>query len=588
LCRFSKSESLNYRKGGQVLYILGIHASGSISSAALIKDGEIIAAVPEERIVRRKSTSEFPVNSINFCLDYASIKLKDVDYIAVAWNPGINASHRYRGGFSDWVRTPMERLYSVPNRLLTLQETNKVVNTEEIFSFIDNTKISIHHITHHCAHAANAFYLSSFEEAAIYTSDYFGENTTASWGVGNGEDIELFQEMHFPHSIGALYAAFTEFLGFVPESEEWKVMGASSYGNPEKFINRMRKLYELREDGKIELNLNYFNHFNFETGGFFSNKIYELFGEQRLVNEPLSTVHFDIAAALQQVIEEILIHALDILYEKTKLKHLCLGGGTFMNCVFNGKVLSKTRFERFYVPFAPDDSGNSIGAALYLYHKILKNKIEINRSVLPYVGPEWNNGEIEEILSKYNLKFVYVEDIEHEIAQALSNGKIVGWSQGRMEFGQRALGNRSILADPRENNMKERINAAIKYREGFRPFAPAILEEHVESYFVLNQNSGNVPFMEIVLSFKKERIADVPAVVHVDGTGRLQTVNRTSNPRFYRLIDEFRKITGIPIVLNTSFNTSREPIVLSPEDAIKTFYTSGLDCLVIGNYVINK
>lgn len=571
------------------MYILGIHASGPISSVALIKDGKTIAAAPEERFVRRKSTSEFPVKAMNFCLEYENIVLEDIEYIAVAWNPGINASLRYRKAFSEWTRTPMERLSSIPNRLLTLRKKREVTNTEEIFSFIGTEKMAIHHVTHHYAHAANAYYLSPFNEAAILTSDYFGEIATASWGFGRDNTITIFQEMHFPHSIGALYTALTEFLGFTPESDEWKVMGASPYGDPKRFMAHFRQLYELRENGQVELDLNYFNHFHYDTEGLLSSKAYKLFGKPRQPDEPLRTIHFDISAALQKTTEEILVHALQYLHKETGMESLCLSGGTFMNCVFNGKALSKTPFKRLYVPFAPDDSGNSIGAALYVYHMILKHKRTVcEKSALPYLGPKWSNKNIKEILQKYNLRYTHVDDIEYEIAKVVAEGKVVGWFQGRMEFGQRALGNRSILADPRDEKIKDTVNSAIKYRENFRPFAPAILEEYVDSYFSLNHNSGQAPFMELALSFKKEKVKEVPAVVHVDGTGRLQTVRKEDNPRFYCVIDEFRKITNVPLLLNTSFNTSGEPIVCSPEDAIRTFYTSGLDCLVLGNYSIKK
>ena len=569
------------------MYILGIHNSGWLTSAALIKDGEIRVACPEERLDRRKYSRAFPVGAIRFCLQSEGIPLSAVDHIAIGWNPGINVASRYRGGFSERLRYAGEWLYSVPNHLFGRLLPLEIESTEQVFRARGATA-RIHHVTHHDAHAANAFYLSPFEEAAIFTADAYGERNSTTWKRGRGGRLETFQTIDFPQSLGCYYSALTEFLGYTPDSDEWKVMGLAPYGDPARFREAMRRLIRLLPEGRFELDLTYFNHFNFDTEGLFSPKVEEILGPARRGDEEPDQRHRDLAAAMQESFEEVLYHALRHLHTLAPSRNLCLSGGCMMNSVFNGKVLSHTPFEQVYLSFAPDDSGNSIGAALALYHDLLEVPRPEARPVThAYWGPQWDDAAIEATLRKFKLAVRRLERPEAEAAAILSRGRILGWFQGRMEFGQRALGNRSILADPRQASMKDVINAAVKYRESFRPFAPSILEERVHDYFEI-EAGGTVPFMERVYPIKAAMRERIPAVTHVDGSGRLQTVSRRDNPRYHALITEFERLTGVPVVLNTSFNVQGEPVVCSPEDALRTFQTSGLDDLILGSFHLTK
>ena len=572
------------------LDILGIHNSGWCTSAALLKHGQLQAACGEERLNRQKYSKAFPMQAIQYCLDATGTTVEEIQHIAVGWNPAINVTSRYRGSYSDRARYAGEWLYTVPNHLLGRTNwisAKDIIHLEQVVR-ATNATARIHYVNHHAAHAANAFFLSPFDDAAILTADGYGERASVTLQHGVSDKIETLETLDFPHSIGAFYAAITEFLGFQPDADEWKVMGLASFGDPVRYRTAMNTLLRSTGDWRCELDLSYFNFYNFEIASAFTPKLEGLLGPCRRTDEPLEARHQDIAAAAQMRFEEVLVHMLDYLYNLVPSRFLCLSGGAIMNSVFNGKALRMTPFERLFVSFAPDDCGNSIGAAMYVYHHLLGNPRGQPREIdHAFWGPEWPDDEIEEILRKYKLSYVRLDDREAVAADLLANGRVLGWFQGRMEFGQRALGNRSILADPRKPEMKERINTAVKYRENFRPFAPSVLADRAQEFFDL-EDGVHVPFMERVYPVRQEMRHHVPAVVHVDGSGRLHTVSQKANPRFHRLIEEFARRTGVPVVLNTSFNVRGEPIVCSPEDAIRTFYTSAIDELIIGPFWLTK
>ena len=565
--------------------ILGIGPELWISSAALLKDGRVVAAAAEERFDRQKASRKFPHRAIEYCLSEDKSRFEDVDYVAVGWNPGIHlGTYNYR--FSDAARWRAEYLYQIPNNLLRLSADKRIDYVEQIFKQ-PKGDIKVMYVTHHLAHAANGFYLSPFRDAAILTVDGRGEEETGFFGVGKNNKITQLKTVPFPQSLGLFYSAITQFLGYEPHSDEWKVMAIASYGerNNAEYKN-LKKILELKPGGMFETDLSYFDYILYGRPHFYSDKLIALLGEPRKPDAPITKRHEQIAAALQQITEETLVHMLKWLAKETKQKNLVVSGGVFMNSVFNGKITELTPFKNVFISSCPDDSGIAIGAAAYVHHDIL-GLPRMQPSEHNYWGPEFSEKEIKEAITKYKLKAERIEDVEEFAAKLLADGKIIGWFQGKMEFGQRALGNRSILADPRRVEMKDLVNRIIKYREGFRPFAPSILEEYVAEYFEC-EKGARVPFMERVFRIRPAKQKMIPAVTHVDGSGRLQTVSRKHNPRYYKLIEEFQKLSGVPIVLNTSFNLKGEPIVCTPTDAIRTFMSSGLDALVLGNYVLRK
>lgn len=565
--------------------ILGLLSQFWISSAALLKDGKIVAGAAEERFNREKMSRKFPHTAINYCLKEGGIKIDDVDYIAVGWNPGIHI-RSYNRRFSETSRWHAEFLYNIPNSILRHRADKHIPYVEQIFKH-PKGETKIIYVTHHLAHAANAFYLSPFKEAAILTADGRGEDETASFCVGKNNKITEIKTVIHPQSLGNFYSSVTQFLGFEPHSDEWKVMALASYGiRNNAYYKKLKRILTLLPDGTFELDLSYFDYYLHDKLHYYSPKFSELFGGAREVDDPIQQRHKEIAAALQQITEEALSHMLHWLHKKTKQKNLVVSGGVFMNSVFNGKITEISPFKNVFISSCPDDSGISIGAAAYVHHDILKLP-RMKPQEHNYYGPEFSNAEIMDAIKKYKLTAMHKADIEKYAASLLFDGKIIGWFQGKMEFGQRALGNRSILADPRRSEMKDLVNRSVKYREGFRPFAPSILEERVAEYFECAK-AARVPFMERVFQIREEKRTLIPAVTHVDGSGRLQTVSRSSNPRYYDLIKEFERLSGIPVVLNTSFNLKGEPIVMTPTDAIRTFMSSGLDALVMGSYVLTK
>ena len=565
--------------------ILGICSDVLISSAVLLEDGKIIAGAPEERFTRQKAFRGFPVNAINYCLKEAKSSLEDIDAIALGWNPGLHLK-RSSMRLGSVIRWRGELLHAIPHALLSLAKTNDVSHFEQLLKQPGHD-MKIIYVDHHMAHAANAFFISPFKKSAILTIDGRGEEDTAGFYIGQENKIEELQLLKLPHSLGLLYGTFTEFLGFTPHFDEWKVMAlaARSFKN-NAYYKKIKNLITLLPTGTFELDLNYFNYYLQDRNTWYSKKFVELFGPPRLLSEELTDRHYEIASALQMVSEETALHMLHWLQKKTGVENITVSGGFFMNSVFNGKITKETKFKKIFISSCPDDSGTSLGAALFAYHNIYGKKRREEQKH-NYYGPYFSNTEIKETLEKYKVSYQYVKDIEKLTARLIADGKIIGWFQGRMEFGQRALGNRSILADPRNPKMKDLVNKAVKYREVFRPFAPSILEEHIAEYFECGTDAS-VPFMEKVFLIRPEKRNLIPAVTHIDGSGRVQTVSKQTNPRYYQLIQEFQKLTKIPIVLNTSFNLKGEAIVCTPTDAIRTFFSCGLDVLVLGNYVVTK
>jgi carbamoyltransferase len=572
--------------------ILGINAYHADSSAAIFVNGKLKAAIEEERFRRLKHWAGFPILAIEYCLKEAGIKYDDVDYFAIGRDPKAKYFNklfyliRNFNGDLNAIKTRNQnskKVKSLADELSTHFNVNK-----EIFSN------KIVNIEHHRSHLASAFFASPFEEAACLSIDASGDFTTTMLGVGKGNEIKVLDSVDFPHSVGLFYTAFTQLLGFPHFGDEYKVMGMAPYGEP-KYLNELKDVVSLQNNGLFKLNLSYFkngtkgiiSHVNNQqiVSTLFSEKMIQKFGPQRLKEESLTQYHKDLAASVQLFTEQIIFHLVEGLYKKTKLKNLCLAGGVAQNSVANGKILQNTSFEKIYIPSAGHDAGISIGAALYTQHHILDFPRQPSIQSA-YTGSSFSNEEIKKFLLERKIHFLELQDekLNNAIVECLINGGVVGWFNGKAEFGPRALGARSIIADPRRIDAKEILNLKIKRRESFRPFAPSILKEYVDEYFEINDE---VPFMEKVFPIKKEKQALIPAVTHVDGTGRLQTVDKNISPRYYNLIECFREKTGIPILLNTSFNEN-EPIVNSPEEALDCYLRTNMDMLVMENILISR
>jgi len=564
--------------------VLGICHDVLICSAALVRDGKVIAAIPEERLDRVKQSRVFPSLAIQKCLEMGNLALSDVDEIAIAWNPGIELE-TIPSGYLTSRRWRTEHLMQVPGRFMQLLGTNA---TDEItISGAAQGCPPITFINHYDAHVGNAFFASGFESAAIMVLDGRAEKQTSLLAAGRGTKVEKLTEVSFPHSIGLFYGTITQLLGFKPDGDEWKVMALASYASGDnEFYPVLKSLVHVAEDGSFEMALDHFEYHNFFDRRMYSDKLVKKLGPARKKSEPLTERHERLAAAMQRVFEETVTDILTKLHARTGLDRLVVSGGCFMNSVYNGKIEEQTPFKQVYIGSSPDDSGTAVGAALYLdAQRRDKRVLEPIRD--NYWGPEYTDAQCLDVAKRFKLSAEVVADPSARAAKDLVDGKIIGWFQGRMEFGQRALGNRSILLDPRRKDGKDVVNAAIKFREAFRPFAPAILSEKVHEWFECPPGT-KVPFMERVFQFRPEKRELVPAVVHTDGSGRLQTVDESSSPRYHALITAFEKLTGVPIVLNTSFNLNGEPIVCAPEDAIRTFFTCALEVLYLGNVRITK
>jgi carbamoyltransferase len=591
------------------MYILGLSCFFHDAAAVLIRDGVIVAAAEEERFSRKKHDYDFPSHAIDFCLQRGGIRSQDLAYVAFFEKP-----------FLKFERLLFTVLANFPRSRRVFQESMVTWLTDKLWvqSLIkerlgvagDRILFSEHHLSH----AASAFLCSPYDEAAILTVDGVGEWATATYGMGQGNDLRLLKEIRFPHSLGLLYSAFTAFLGFEVNEGEYKVMGMAPFGKP-RYLEEVYRLIQVKDDGSFALDMDAFV-FQRSTDKTFGSRFEQLFGRPRdpashffteqsgypayfgprPVNHEALAVknqrYADIAASIQVATEEILLKMANHLQAETGLRRLCLAGGVALNSVANTRILRETAFEELFVQPAAGDGGGALGAALWAYHTVLGHPRTATLEHA-YWGADHGADEVEHFLVTQGIPYERLDDEDvllDEVVDALVAGHVVGWFQGRFEWGPRALGNRSILADPRRADMKDIVNTKIKFREPFRPFAPSVLEEYTEEYFDLPDAARHYParFMLYVVDVKPDKRAVIPAITHVDGTGRLQTVNRATNPRYYRLIERFGRATGVPIVLNTSFNLKGEPIVNTPAEAYSTFSRSGIDMLVLGDCVVTK
>ena len=590
--------------------ILGISAFYHDSAACILKNGEIVAAAQEERFTRKKHDPSYPKNAINFVLEYANLKLSNVDQIVFFEKPFLKferlletyVAFAPRGFVSFAKAMPIwikDKLFQKNMLFNKLKEHDEKYKSDENIFFSD----------HHLSHAASAFFPSPFSEAVVLTADGVGEWATTTVAVGKGKNLEIKKEIHFPHSLGLLYSAFTYYTGFKVNSGEYKLMGLAPYGNP-IYEDKIKKLIDIKDDGTFRLDQKYFNYATGLT--MTNNKFNNLFGQKPRDsrNQKITQFHMDIAASIQKVSEEIMVKLTKSIRDEYNIKNLCLAGGVALNCVANGKILKENIFDNIWIQPAAGDAGGSLGAALALWHVEQGNKRDIkseDNMKGSYLGPEYSQDQIEKELKSIgaNFKTLNYEELIDQSSENLINNKAIGWFQGRMEFGPRALGGRSILGDPRSEKMQKNLNLKVKYRESFRPFAPSILREDLSKWFDINVAS---PYMLLVafiniekrikMTVEQKKLfgieklnvkrSEVPAVTHVDYSARIQTVSKNTNKPYYDLISKFKEKTGCPIILNTSFNVRGEPIVNTPTDAFNCFMGTELDILVIGNCFLEK
>jgi carbamoyltransferase len=573
------------------MIILGLNAFHGDSAAALIRDGELVAAAEEERFRRVKHWAGFPLRAITYCLKEGGIALSDVHHVAINQDSRANLFRKII-----YVATQRPDVKLLLSRLLNRRARKGIIDLLAESFPADRFDCQVHRIEHHLAHLYSAFYVSPFAEAVVVSIDGFGDFSSAAWGIGRCADVSVGGRVYFPHSLGIFYQALTQYLGFPHYGDEYKVMGLAPYGSP-SVLDKMRQIVKLHPDGTFALDLAYFRHhrepiaYQWEDAApkfvdLFSPALVELLGPRRHSEEPLEQRHRDIARSAQAMYEDAFFHLIAKQQHDCGLTDLALAGGCAMNSVANGKLRRVTPFRRVYVQSAAGDAGGAIGAAFAVWHKLGGKRDFIMDHA--YWGPAFGTRETVGLLAKHRREILAAgcttEDICHEdtlcrrTAEAIADGRVVGWFQGRMEWGPRALGNRSILCDPRRSDMKALLNAKIKRRETFRPFAPSVLEEAVSEWF---EEDDAVPFMLQVFQIRQEKRALVPAVTHVDGSGRLQTVHRHTNPRYYRLIEAYRDLTGVPMVLNTSFNEN-EPVVCEPTEALDCFLRTQMDVLVMG------
>ncbi len=572
--------------------ILGINAYHGDSSACILRDGALVAAAEEERFRRIKHWAGFPSEAIRYCLTEAGARPQDLDHVAVSRNP---RARLRRKAWHVLVRRP--GLGYLRDRVANMAKVGGVKDT--LCAALDadpaGVRAQFHQVGHHLAHLSSAFFVSPHERAAVVSIDGFGDFASTMVATGEGASLDVHKVIGFPHSAGVFYTAMTQYLGFPRYGDEYKVMGLASYGQPE-YLDEMRRIIMLREDGTFHLDLRYFRH-HLEgvamtwndcepaIGPQFSEYLVQRLGLARQPGEPLERRHENIASSLQARLEEVYFHVMNGAHRRSKQPALCLAGGVAFNSVANGKLFDATPFRDVYIQAAAGDAGTALGAACYVHHRILgQPRAYVMES--PYWGPQFTDAQVETMLKSRRLSYHALDEpaLLRRTAEAIAGGKVVGWFQGRMEWGPRALGNRSILADPRRAEMKDILNARIKRREPFRPFAPSILQEAVGRYF---EKTYPDPFMIKVYPVKAEKRAEIPAVTHVDGTGRLQTVDRRTNPRYWALIQEFERQTGVPVVLNTSFNEN-EPIVCTPQEAVDCFLRTKMDVLAIGGFFLRK
>jgi carbamoyltransferase len=560
--------------------ILGINYFYHDSTACIVQDGKLIVAIEEERLTRQKHTDEFPVSAIERCMKIAGLQDKDIDAVAVSIKPTMHWQKKaaYSLGIGRGVKA-----------FLSHEVGTSRYRQEQFWGWYlscwgrGSKQPPIHWIPHHLAHVAGTFYVSPYEEAALLSLDGSGEWATSFVGYGKGTRIERYNESFFPNSFGSFYEAATEFCGFRPNYDEGKTMGLAPFGDPEVFREKVAEIVKVSDDGAIEIDTSYFN-FQYWRKPYCNQKFYETFGAPRTHEGPFEKRHEDIAAAFQRVLEDCALKICRDLQKKTGAKYLVIAGGVSLNSVMNGRIVRETDFEDLYVMPAAGDNGTAIGAAFQVWNGILGHPRTFVHDN-PYVGTSYTDEEYAAVIKEAKLKAVKHDDIAAEAARLLKEGHIIGWFQGAMEIGPRALGNRSILADPTHPGMKDKINAEVKHREAYRPFAPSVPAEHAKDYFDMEVEA---PFMLKVCDVFPDKRDCIPAITHVDGSARVQTVRRETNALYHDLMVEFGKLSGVPVVLNTSFNVMGEPIVESPLDAIRCFFSTGLDKLVIGNYVIGK
>ncbi len=560
--------------------ILGIGGYSHDSAAVLVCDGELVAGVAEERLTRVKHQGGIPHKAIQYCLDTVGLMPDDIAHIGCYMRPGMRLVRR------------------VPYRLLQMLRSPRYSAAYIGYEFAHNAQYvaglralrgrntRLHFMEHHPAHAASAFLVSPFDRAALLTIDYIGEWPVTWAGIGEGTQVRRLFSESYPNSLGVFYTAITDYLGFLRASDEYKVMGLASYGQPE-YLDEFRKIVRFERGGRYQLDLSWFqcHYLPGSRHGYFSKQFLDRFGPPRNKGESIEDRHANIAASAQAVLEETVLHIARHVHEETGLTDLCMAGGVALNCAMNGRLLRESPFERVYVQPAAGDDGIAIGAAFQLYHDLTgaERCFVMNDA---RIGPEHADGKIRSFLDLAKIPYETPQDVTVRAAELIADGNIVGWYQGRMEFGPRALGARSILADPTRPEMKDLLNKHVKHREEFRPFAPSCLEERAQEYF--EGCAAPSPFMLFVYPVRPDKHREVPAITHVDGTARVQTVSRETDPLYYGLIEAFSRLRGVPMVLNTSFNVMGEPIVNSPADAIRCFYTTGMDALVIGNHIVAK
>jgi carbamoyltransferase len=594
------------------MFVLGISCFYHDAAAALLKDGVLVAAAEEERFSRKKHDSGFPERAVRFCLEQAGIGPAELDYVVFYEKPFTKFERIMTSLFATWPRS-----YKSFREGMIVWLNEKLWMKDLIQRQVGVSPERVLFVEHHLSHAASAFYCSPFEEAAILTVDGVGEWTSATLGSGTADwgnralpnRIDLFGEQRYPHSMGLFYSAFTAFLGFEVNDGEYKVMGMAPYGTP-RYMDEVRKVIDFGDDGSFWLNMDYFS-FHHSLEDTYSRKFRQVFGEPRDPRAEFFTerdqigyegddralernrYYADVAASVQRVTEEAILNMARYLYQRTGHKNLCLAGGVAYNSVANGRLLKETPFEQLYVQPAAGDSGGALGAALYAYHVLLGKPRQFVMQHA-YWGSHYTTGDITAALEAEGVPYSVAgsdDALLDEVVGALTSGKVIGWHQGRFEWGPRALGNRSILADPRSAAMKEVVNTKIKFREPFRPFAPSVLSDHARTYFEMPGTNGHRPdplkFMLAVLPVRDAAQETIPACSHM-GTGRLQTVERDANPRYYGLIERFGEATGVPVLLNTSFNLRGEPIVTTPQNALNTFFKSGLDLLVMDHVLVRK
>ena len=594
---------------GKPNYILGISGLYHDSAAALLRDGRIIAAAQEERFTRKKHDHSMPTNAIKYCLQQGKLKAGELNYVVFYEKPFLKFDRILETYFAYAPRGFRQFLMGIPpwlkQKLHIPRELNKALGGSFQGQFVFTG--------HHESHAASAFFPSPFSQAAVVTLDGVGEWTTASVGIGRDNKIELLYKLHFPHSLGLLYSAFTYFTGFKVNSGEYKLMGLAPYGKPIYKDLILKELLDLKEDGSFRLNMKYFTYCH--TDRMVGKKFETLFdGPRRQPESPLSQREMDIAASIQKVTEEIMLKIVNFAHEKTGMKNLVLGGGVALNCVGNGQILRQGPFEDLWIQPASGDAGGALGAALFVNHQLLNNTRDVDEKndlqAASYLGPAYSNDQIQSYLDSVNVNYHFFDDEDKllsQVADDIENGKVVGWFNGRMEFGPRALGSRSIIGDARNEEMQSRMNLKIKFRESFRPFAPSVLREDASEYFKLNPDTES-PYMLLVAPLQESKLIQMtpdqqklrgidklkvkrsvtPGITHVDNTARVQTVDAERHGRYYRLLQKFKQKTDCPLVINTSFNIRGEPIVRSPEDAFNCFKNTNMDVLVLEDFLVYK